>query len=99
MSNIVTAASELLNGKMMFKGTAGENPPIVTDYIPPMGDGKGYMPLELFLISLSSCLGGGAVRSSAQDRQDDRRSYGRRERRAARAAPNELRKDNAACLR
>lgn len=58
MSNIVTAASELVNGKMMFKGTAGEHPPVITDYIPPAGDGEGYMPLELFLVSLSSCLGG-----------------------------------------
>lgn len=58
MANIVTASAELVNGKMMFKNTAGDNPPVVTDYIPPAGDGKGYMPLELFLISLSSCLGG-----------------------------------------
>ena len=58
MANVVTAKSELVNGKMMFNGTAGDNPPVVTDYIPPIGDGNGYMPLELFLISLSSCLGG-----------------------------------------
>jgi putative redox protein len=58
MANTVTASAELVNGKMMFKGTAGDNPPVMTDYIPPIGDGKGYMPLELFLVSLSACLGG-----------------------------------------
>lgn len=58
MANIVNASVSLMNGRMMFKGSAGENPEIITDYIPPIGDGKGYMPLELFLLSLSSCLGG-----------------------------------------
>ncbi len=58
MANTVTASAELVNGKMMFKGTAGGSPAVITDYIPPAGDGKGYMPLELFLVSLSSCLGG-----------------------------------------
>lgn len=58
MPNILTASAELVNGRMMFRGTAGDNAPVITDYIPPAGDGKGYMPLELFLISLSSCLGG-----------------------------------------
>ena len=58
MANIVYTSVSLLNGRMMFKGNAGDNPEIITDYIPPIGDGKGYMPLELFLLSLSSCLGG-----------------------------------------
>lgn len=58
MGNMVKATAELLNGRMMFKTAAGNNPEVIADYIPPLGDGKGYMPLELFLMSLSSCLGG-----------------------------------------
>lgn len=58
MDNIVETSVELINDKIMFKGRAGSNPDIITDYVPPLGDGKGYMPLQLFLISLSTCLGG-----------------------------------------
>jgi putative redox protein len=28
------------------------------DYTPPLGDGQGYMPLELLLMSLAYCSGG-----------------------------------------
>jgi putative redox protein len=58
MGNILSASAELINDKMKFRCTAGNNPQVITDYIPPMGDGEGYMPLELFLASLSACLGG-----------------------------------------
>jgi hypothetical protein len=54
MGNILNASVELIGGRMKFRGVAGGNPEIITDYIPPMGDGEGYMPLELFLVSLSS---------------------------------------------
>lgn len=33
------------------------NPPITIDYVPPLGDGQGYMPLELLLMSLAACSG------------------------------------------
>lgn len=58
MANIVTTSVGLTNGKMMFEANARDNPTIISDYTPPVGDGKGYMSLELFLISLSTCLGG-----------------------------------------
>jgi putative redox protein len=58
MSTILEASVELKNDKLMFECTAGDNPAIVTDYIPPLGDGEGYMPLQLFLISFATCLGG-----------------------------------------
>ncbi len=57
MSTIVTASAELKNDKMMFLGESGGNT-VITDYVPPYGDGQGFMPLQLFLVSLSSCLGG-----------------------------------------
>ena len=57
MSNVLSASVELMNGRMKFKGEAGAHAPIYTDYIPPHGDGEAHMPLELFLISLSSCMG------------------------------------------
>ena len=57
MGTILTASAELKNDKMMFLGESGGNT-VITDYIPPYGDGQGFMPLQLFLVSLSACLGG-----------------------------------------
>ena len=34
---------------------AGENVPIAIDYTPPLGDDRGYTPLELQLISVAAC--------------------------------------------
>jgi putative redox protein len=34
---------------------AGANPSIVLDYTPPLGDGQGYLSLELLLLSLAVC--------------------------------------------
>jgi putative redox protein len=45
----------LLNDKLHFIGKAGSRVPIDLDYIPPLGDNLGYMPLELFLISFGTC--------------------------------------------
>jgi putative redox protein len=47
----------LLNDKLLFKGNVDGNDPISIDYIPPLGENLGYTSLELFLFSLSSCLG------------------------------------------
>jgi putative redox protein len=58
MSTTLEASVELINDKIQFAGTAGTQPRIITDYTPPLGDGRGYLPLELFLISLATCLGG-----------------------------------------
>jgi putative redox protein len=47
----------LVNDKLHFKATAGDNEPISIDYTPPLGDDLGYTSLELLLLSLSSCVG------------------------------------------
>ena len=48
---------QLMNEKLLFKGTVDGNDPISIDYIPPLGDGQGYISLELLLLSLTSCMG------------------------------------------
>jgi putative redox protein len=63
MENLTDKSKELntsivlINDKLNFKGTVGENSPISIDYIPPFGDNLGYTSLELLLLSLSSCIG------------------------------------------
>lgn len=51
------ANAVLLNDKLHFTGVVDGNIPVSIDYIPPLGDSMGYTSLELFLLSLSSCLG------------------------------------------
>jgi putative redox protein len=55
MSEKVEASVRLIDNKVKFSATANDNPEIILDYVPPIGTGKGYMPLQLFLISFSSC--------------------------------------------
>ena len=47
----------LTNRKIQLTGVSKTNPdrPIIFDYKPPIGDGKGYNGLELLLMSLSGC--------------------------------------------
>lgn len=47
----------LLNEKLHFEGNVTGNKPVNIDYTPPLGDNLGYTSLELFLLSLSSCIG------------------------------------------
>lgn len=47
---------KLKNDKLNFEGFVEGNEPISIDYIPPLGDNLGYTSLELFLLSLSTCL-------------------------------------------
>lgn len=56
-SKELTTTIKLVNDRLNFIGTVGENTPISIDYIPPIGDNLGYTSLELFLLSLTSCLG------------------------------------------
>ncbi|MCK9616282.1 MAG: OsmC family protein [Lentimicrobiaceae bacterium] len=53
---LVEARIELVNNRLHFKGQAGNNSPVDVDYIPPLGDNLGYTSLELFLISLATCV-------------------------------------------
>lgn len=48
---------KLVNDKLNFIGSVGENQPVSIDYFPPLGDNLGYTSLELLLLSLSSCIG------------------------------------------
>lgn len=41
--------------KVQCKGVARSNPEITFDYKPPLGEGQGYTPLELLLMSLAVC--------------------------------------------
>jgi putative redox protein len=40
--------------KMRFLGRTRDNPPVWIDYIPPVGEGAGYLPMELLLLSFST---------------------------------------------
>ena len=55
--NTLIAKLETIDDKVMFRAAARENPEIVIDYFPPIGTGKGYTSLEVFMISFGSCLG------------------------------------------
>ena len=48
---------ELVNNRLHFNAIVDGNEPISIDYTPPLGDNLGYTSLELFLLSLSSCVG------------------------------------------
>lgn len=48
---------DLMNDKVLFSGSLRSNAPIAVDYTPPIGDGQGYTSLELFLVSLTTCMG------------------------------------------
>lgn len=56
MSNELSAKVNLQH-KVRFIGQARSEPPVVIDYLPPLGDGVGLMPLELLLLSLAGCSG------------------------------------------
>lgn len=56
-SRELAATVMLKNDKLLFEGMVDDNPPVMIDYIPPLGDGQGYTSLELLLLSFSSCVG------------------------------------------
>ena len=41
--------------KVQCAGVARDNPVVTFDYRPPLGEGQGYTPLELLLMSLAVC--------------------------------------------
>jgi putative redox protein len=57
----LAANLSLINQKLHIRAQAGNFEPIDTDYIPPYGDEKGYMPLQLFLISFGACASGAVL--------------------------------------
>lgn len=56
--NLLNAEVRLIDDSIKFSCTSGGNPPIVTDYYPPLGNNEGYTALEVFLVSLGSCTSG-----------------------------------------
>jgi len=46
------------NQRLGYSGALRSHPAIPIDYIPPLGDGQGYTPLEMLLMSLAACSGG-----------------------------------------
>lgn len=58
MSDLLEAKIQLLNEGVKFKSEIEGKPEIITDYLPPYGDGLSILPLELFLISFGTCVGG-----------------------------------------
>ena len=61
MTEPLEISVRLTNQKVQFSAVAKSNPAITVDYVPPLGDGQGYMPLELLLISLAACSGATVV--------------------------------------
>jgi putative redox protein len=58
MAEVLEVTVHSTNQKLGYTGVAKSNPPIIMGYTPPLGDGHGYMPLELLLMSLAHCSGG-----------------------------------------
>jgi putative redox protein len=58
MSDLLQAEICLLNDGIKFSSNADNNPEIISDYYPPLGNNEGYKPLELFLISFGTCVSG-----------------------------------------
>ena len=57
-NNQLKAEMKLINSGLKFQTKAGNNPEIITDYVPPLGNNEGYTSLELFLISFGTCISG-----------------------------------------
>lgn len=55
MSETISASVKLINDKVMFKGSARNNTPVIMDYHPPLGDDMGYTGLEMLMVSLCGC--------------------------------------------
>ena len=51
------ATKVVYRGKMRFEGKMRDNPAVPIDFHPPLGDGEGYLPMELLLMSLAACSG------------------------------------------
>lgn len=58
MTQELKAIAVLVDGRMRYESSIRAYPPIVTDYPAPIGDDQGPTSLELFLVSLCTCVGG-----------------------------------------
>lgn len=57
MNNLLEVTVDMANPRMQYTSSLRNLPTIKMDYIPPFGDGDGYLPLELMLMSLATCSG------------------------------------------
>ncbi len=55
MENQASISVELVNDKVLLRGSTRGLPPIDADHFPPLGEGRGYSGLELLLLSLAAC--------------------------------------------
>lgn len=53
----------LINQKVKFScvSSAKADQPITVDYLPPLGDGEGFLGLELLVMSFGGCVSTGIV--------------------------------------
>jgi putative redox protein len=58
MSQELKACAILVDGRMRYESSIRAYPKIITDYPAPMGSDQGPTSLELFLVSLCTCVGG-----------------------------------------
>ena len=56
MDGPIEVVCTLVDGQAKFASTARGLTPVVTDSAPPFGQGLDYKPLELFLVSLGTCV-------------------------------------------
>lgn len=54
---VTEVKAALVDDQLRFSSSVRENEPVFTDSVPPLGSGRGYLPTELFLISLMTCSG------------------------------------------
>ena len=54
----IKVSMELVGEKLKFLGTSEDNPsrPVSVDYAPPLGDGEGFLGLEMLLLSFAGCV-------------------------------------------
>lgn len=59
----VEITMELTNQKLKFDGVSKSNPdmPVTIDFVPPAGDGEGYLGLDLLVMSFAGCVSTGIV--------------------------------------
>ena len=55
-NNVLEVSLQSIDDKVKFSGASRANPPVIIDYFTPIGTEEGYTPLELLLLSLSSCV-------------------------------------------
>ena len=58
MSNSLEVNTRSINDKVMLECKSSQNPdsPIIFDFLPPIGDGKGFVGIETLCMSFSGCV-------------------------------------------